>query len=54
VGSGAERRDSGDNIGVNFSGVCLRSDRIGVIELRELGDKGVKFFDFGMVAIKES
>ena len=53
MGSGAKRRECGDNISVNFSRVRLRSDWIGVIEPRKPSDEGVKFFDFGMVTIKE-
>jgi hypothetical protein len=54
MSSRAKGSKSGKNISVNFSGICLRSHWIGIIETRELGDEGVEYFYFVMVAIKES
>ena len=54
MSSRTEGCESGENVGIYFSRVCLRSDWIGVIKSRELRDEGIELFNFVIVAIEES
>ena len=53
VHRGAERREGGEDIGVNLTRVGLATDGVGVREAKELSDALVESLDLGVVAVEE-